>query len=194
MLDLIMSSKVLLRVVIVTILVLSGWQVYGMIVHRPYVEDPNVLAATTTRTLEERVASLESRVLTLERNTGLIKQKTTGKLKEQFVTLSGGSLVASDWTKISGTDFTFDSSLYGGSVEVSWQGWIENGKGSVRLYDSTNHRVVDNSELVVDSGVRSSFYSKPISIWRGQNQYYIEGKNPWGEMNISEPRLKIVTR
>ncbi|HCX25256.1 TPA: hypothetical protein DHT69_00210, partial [Candidatus Collierbacteria bacterium] len=100
----------------------------------------------------------------------------------------------SDWTKISGTDFSFDAALYGGSVEVSWQGWIENGKGSVRLYDSTNHRAVDSSELSVDSGVRSSFYSKPISIWRGQNQYYLEGKNPWGEMTVSGPRLRIVTR
>lgn len=183
-----------LGVVIVTVLAWSGWQVYSLIVRRPSLEDSSVLAATTTRTLEERVASLESRVLTLERNTGLIKPKTTGKMKEQFVTLSGGTLTASDWTKISGTDFNFDSSLYGGSVEVSWQGWIENGKGSVRLYDSTNHRAVDNSEIAVDSGVRSSFYSKPISIWRGQNQYYMEGKNPWGEMTVSEPRLKIVTR
>ena len=184
----------ILIVVIVTVLSLAGWQVYGLIGRRPSLEDPSVLAATTTRTLEERVASLESRVLTLERNTGLVKPKTTGKLKEQFVALSGGTVTASDWTKISGTDFTLDSSLYGGSAEVSWQGWIESGKGSVRLYDSTNHRAVDNSEISIDSGVRSSFYSKPVSIWRGQNQYYIEGKNPWGEMTVSEPRLKIVTR
>ena len=189
-----MRSKWVPSVLILTVLSLAGWQVYGLMVRKPSLDDPEVLAASTTRTLEERVASLESRVLVLERNTGLIKPKTTGKLKEQFVTLSGGSVNASDWTKISGTDFAFDAVLYGSSVEVSWQGWIENGKGSVRLYDSTNHRAVDSSELSVDSGVRSSFYSKPISIWRGQNQYYLEGKNPWGEMTVSGPRLRIVTR
>lgn len=189
-----MNSKMVLVVVILTVFGLSSWQVYRLIIHRSTLVDPEVLAATTTRTLEERVASLESRVLTLERNTGLIKPNTTGKLKEQFVTLSGGTLVASDWTQIPGTDFSFDASLYGSSVEVSWQGWIEGGKGSIRLYDNTNHRAVDNSEISVDSGVRSSFYSKPISIWRGQNQYFIQGKNPWGEMIVSQPRLKIMTR
>lgn len=189
-----MRSKVVLGVVGITVLALSSWQVYGMIVRRPALENPNVLAATTTRTLEDRVTALESRVSILERNTGLIKPSATSKMKEQFVTLSGGTVTASDWTQIPGTDFSFDASLYGSSVEVSWQGWIENGKGSIRLYDSTNHRAVDNSEIAVDSGVRSSFYSKPISIWRGQNQYFIQGKNPWGEMTVSGPRLKIVTR
>lgn len=183
-----------LWVVIVTVLSLSGWQVYGLMVRQPNLDDPEVLAAATPRTLEERVAALESRVYTLERNTGLVKPKTTGKLKEQFVQLAGGSVNSNEWTKISGTDFSLDTSLYGTAVEVSWQGWIENGYGSVRIYDATNYRAVDNSEVSVDSGVKSSFYSKPLSIWRGQNQYYLEGKNPLGELTVSQPRLKVVTR
>lgn len=179
---------------ILTVLSLAGWQVYGLLSPRPTLDEPEVLASSTTMTIEERVIALESRVLTLERNTGLVKPKTTGKLKEQFVVLTGGSVNSNEWTKMAGTDFTFDASLYGSSVEVSWQGWIERGYGSVRLYDATNHRAVDNSEISVDSGVRSSFYSKPVSIWRGQNTYYIEGKNPLGEMTLASPRLKIVTR
>ncbi|KKT42001.1 MAG: hypothetical protein UW64_C0017G0031 [Microgenomates group bacterium GW2011_GWC1_44_37] len=181
-------------VVMVSVFTLSGWQVYGLIAEKSSPEDPEVLAATTTKTLEERVASLESRVLTLERNTGLVKPKSTGKIKEQYVQLAGGSVNSASWTRIPGTEFYFDTALYGTSVEVSWQGWIDNGYGSVRIYDDTNHRAVDNSELSVDSGVKSSFYSKPMSIWRGQNQYHIEGKNPLGEIIISSPRLKIVTR
>lgn len=179
---------------ILTVLSLAGWQVYGLLSPRPTLDEPEVLASSTTMTIEERVIALESRVWTLERNTGLVKPKTTGKLKEQFVILTGGAVNASEWTKMAGTDFTLDVSLYGSSVEISWQGWIERGYGSVRLYDGTNHRAVDNSEISVDSGVRSSFYSKPVSIWRGQNTYYIEGKNPLGEMTLASPRLKIVTR
>ena len=185
-----------LGMLIVGVLTLSGWEVYRLVNRggSGLEEDPEVLAATTTKTVEERVAALESRVYTLERNTGLVKPKSTGKLKEQFATLSGGSVNSAEWTKVAGSDFTLDTSLYGSSVEVSWQGWIDTGNGSVRLYDSTNHRAVDFSELSVDSGVKSSFYSKPMSIWRGQNQYYIEGKNPLGQLTISSPRLKIVTR
>ncbi|KKT29567.1 MAG: hypothetical protein UW41_C0016G0031 [Candidatus Collierbacteria bacterium GW2011_GWC2_44_18] len=184
----------ILTVVMVSVLTLSGWQVYRLTSGRSSLEDPEVLAAVTTRTLEERVVSLESRVLTLERNTGLVKPKSTGKIKERFVQLAGGSINTVSWTKIPGTEFSFDAALYGTSVEVSWEGWIDNGYGSVRIYDDTNHRAVDSSELSVESGVKSSFYSKPMSIWRGQNQYYIQGKNPLGEVSISLPRLKIVTR
>lgn len=190
-----MGSKWVPGVLVLMVLGLAGWQVYGLLSPRPSLDDPEVLAASTTKTIEERVASLESRVLTLERNTGLVKPKTTGKTKEQYKELAGGRVTSSTWQKIDGSEFTLDASLYGSSVEISWQGWLESGYGSVRLYDSTNYRAVDNSEISVDSGVKSSFYSKPLSIWRGQNQYYIEGRNPWGEpVVVSTPRLKIVTR
>lgn len=173
-----MSSKIVLWVVIVTVFLFSGWQVYQLLGKTSESRDEEVLAASTTKTLEERVASLENRIFVLERNTGLVKPKSTGNT----------------WQKISGSDFTLDTSLYGSSVEVFWEGWLDNGKGSVRIYDDTNHRVVDNSELSIDSGVRSSFYSKSLSIWRGQNDYYLEGRNPWGEMVLSSPRLRVVAR
>ncbi|KKT67218.1 MAG: hypothetical protein UW60_C0011G0018 [Candidatus Woesebacteria bacterium GW2011_GWA2_44_33] len=112
----------ILTVVMVSVLTLSGWQVYRLTSGRSSLEDPEVLAAVTTRTLEERVVSLESRVLTLERNTGLVKPKSTGKIKERFVQLAGGSINTVSWTKIPGTEFSFDAALYGTSVEVSWEG------------------------------------------------------------------------
>lgn len=180
--------------IIGTIGLLSSWQVYGLITGKSSINKSQILSVNTTKTVEERVASLENRVYTLEKQAGLIKSKASGAPQEQFKNLSGGTVTASDWTKIPGTDFTFDTSLYGSSVEVSWQGWIENGNGSVRLYDSTNHRAVDYSEISADSGAKSSFYSKPLSIWRGQNTYYIEGKNSGNDLTISSPRLKIVTK
>ncbi len=189
-----MNSKVVLWIIIIAIFCLSSWQVYGIVNHKEVTFDAEVLSASSTKTIEERMASVESRVLTLERNAGLVKSKTTAKTQEQFKNLSGGTVAASDWSKISGTDFIFDASLYGSSVEVTWQGWIDNGNGSVRLYDSTNHRAVDYSEISTDSGVKSSFYSKPLSIWRGQNAYYVEGKNSGNDLTLSSPRLKIITK
>jgi len=155
-----------------------------------------VLGETTqTGDLEKKIAALESRVYRLEQATGLIKSKTSaGKAKEYFVALAGGSADGADWTKISGSDFTFDTSLYGSNVTVSWEGWMDNGQGSVRIYDATNFRGVDGSEIKLTSREKSSFYSKSLSIWRGQNQYFLQVKSIAGPVTISQPRMKIVAR
>lgn len=175
--------------VLLIVFSLAGWQVWNLASGK----NPKVLSTTTTKTLEERVASLESRVYTLEKNAGLVATSTK-KTTESFVSLSGGVISSFDWEKITGSDFSLDTSLYGKSVEVSWQGWMEGGAGSVRLYDSTNHRAVDYSEFVSTSGNKVSFYSRVMSIWRGQNQYYIEGKTTGGTITLSTPRLKIVAK
>lgn len=174
--------------ILVVVFCLAGWKVWEVVTNNK----SNVLALTTSKTLEERVTSLENRVYSLEKNAGMI---STGKAKtkESFVTVLGGDINSADWSKISGTDFTLDTSLYGKTVEVSWQGWLS-GAGAVRLYDSTNHRAVDYSEYSSGSDGMKSFYTKVLSIWRGQNQYYIEGKSVGGTVTLSAPRLKIVTK
>lgn len=164
----------------------------GKIANMSHDKKESVLAATTEKSVEERLVSLESRVYVLEKAAGLIKTKT-GKTKDSFVQLSSGTVNAVDWTRLPGSEFTFDRGLYGNNVEVTWQGWIDNGKGSVRLVDDTNHRVVDFSEVSVSGGSKSSFYSKPMAIWRGQNTYHIELKNIYGDITLSSPRLKIST-
>lgn len=181
-----MAKNRVSAVILLAVLSLAGWQVWSL----ASVRRPAVLAETTTKTLEERVKSLENRVHVLEKNAGLTGV-STAKAKESFVTLSGGSITSSDWSIVPGTEFTFDASLYGKNVEVSWQGWVEGGVGSVRLYDSTNHRAVDFSEFATNSDSKRSFYTKVMSIWRGQNQYYIEGKTTGGTITLSSPRLKI---
>lgn len=189
MLDWIMAVNKLGMGILVGVFVLAGWQTYNLVSRGKEA----VLAATTTKTLEERVASLESRVYSLEKNAGLVGTTASKKTTESFVSLSGGDVSGYEWSKISGTDFTLDTSLYGKTVEVSWQGWLS-GAGSVRVYDSTNHRAVDYSEFASTSSSKVSFYSKVMSIWRGQNQYYIEGKTTGGTTTLSTPRLKIVVK
>lgn len=168
---------------------LAIWQTYSLVSKGKEA----VLSATTTKTLEERVASLESRVYTLEKNAGLVTTAAK-KTTVTYVSLTGGAVSAFDWAKIQGTDFSLDTSLYGKNVEVSWQGWLSGGAGSIRLYDSTNHRVVDFSSFSSSADTSTSFYSKMLSIWRGQNQYYIEGKITGDVMTLSSPRLKIVVK
>lgn len=149
--------------------------------------------------LGSKIDALNKRVFVLEQKVGLTKAvpvvKTSGKQKETFVNLLGGSVVASDWTKLAGTEFWLDQSLYGNVVSVSWQGWIDNGSGMVRLYDVTNSRAVDGSEVKVAGDGRTSFYSSAMAIWRGQNQYYIQVKSlQAGVVVVSSPRLKIVSK
>jgi hypothetical protein len=174
--------------ILLVVLILSGWQVWNLTSTRK----PAVLAETTTKTLEERVKLLETRVYILEKNAGLVAT-VAKKSTETFVSLVGGEASSADWTKIPGTDFTFDGSLYGKTIEVSWQGWLE-GTGSVRIYDSTNHRAVDFSEFTSTGREKRSFYSKAMSIWRGQNQYSLEGKIADGVLTLSNPRLKILVK
>lgn len=155
---------------------------------------PQVLSAKTSLTLEERVARLESKMAVLEAS----KNSVAYKKQEEFLkNINGGSFASLSWGKIAGSDFVLDSSLYGNITEVTWQGWLEvrdgNGIGYARIYDSTNKRGVDGSEIRIMSGIKSSFYSKPLSIWRGVNNYYVEVKSNTGyEVSISDPTIKIV--
>jgi hypothetical protein len=174
--------------IILVVLTVAGWQVWNLASGRR----PEVLAETTTKTLEERVKSLENRVYVLEKNAGLIGT-TAKKATESYVSIPGGNISSFDWSKIDGTDFSLDAALYGKTVEISWQGWLD-GAGAVRLYDSTNHRAVDFSEFASSNSGKKSFYTKVMSIWRGQNQYYVEGKTINGVVTLSAPRLKIVVK
>lgn len=145
--------------------------------------------------LSEKMTALTKRVVALEKLVGGSKATKASVSKESFMNIGGGSATGGDWTKVEGSDFAFDQNLYGNVSNVTWQGWVENGKGAVRLFDSTNGRGVDGSEKLVSSSGRASFYSANLAIWRGQNQYYIQVKNPTLEpVSVTGARLRIVTK
>lgn len=130
-----------------------------------------------------------------------VRSSTTAPVSKvsqtKSIDLPGGTASGTNWTKIGNSEFWFDSSLYGTLVSATWQGWLEvqdgNGVGSVRLYDVTNKRAVDGSEVQINSSTKSSFYSKNLSIWRGQNQYWLEVKSSTGyPVTVTGAQLKIV--
>jgi len=148
--------------------------------------------------LSNKIDALNKRVTALE--LAAIPRRATAAptkaaARTTYVAISGGNVAtASDWTKVDGSDFWLDLSLYGNVSQVTWEGWIDSGNGQARLYDATNNRVVDGSQITITSNTRASFYSKPLSIWRGQNKYYVELKSlVAGQASISTPRLRIVT-
>ncbi|MBI3954736.1 hypothetical protein HY333_01695 [Candidatus Collierbacteria bacterium] len=146
--------------------------------------------------LSAKIEALTKRVSVLEKQVNAKKTiLTNAKQKEYFVSLSGGESNSGDWTSLSSSEFWFDLNLYAGVTQVTWEGWMENGYGLARLYDSTNFRAVDGSEVKLVSGVKTSFYSKPLSIWRGQNRYFIQVRSLNGtEVKISSARLKILSQ
>lgn len=152
--------------------------------------------------LGDKMAALTRRVTALEKSVGVggVSPKkavapTTKKAKESFLAIAGGIAVGGDWTKLPGTDFWFDQSLYGEVMTVTLEGWVDNGSGQVRLYDATNNRGVDGSEVAVNASGKASFYSQPLAIWRGQNQYYIQIKNVnLVAVAVSSPRLRIISK
>jgi hypothetical protein len=146
-------------VILVIVFVFAGWQIY----HMGSSKSASVLSLSTTKTLEERVSSLEARVYTLEKKTGVVSAGTK-KTTESFIAVAGGDFSSNDWSKITGTDFTLDTSLYGSNVEVSWQGWLNGESGSIRLYDATNHRVVDFSEVKYVGDGKKSYFDENMKL------------------------------
>lgn len=145
--------------------------------------------------LGEKVTALTRRVAMLEEKKQATKTTKTTTTKESFVRISDGNAIGIDWTKVEGSDFWFDQSLYGEVTTVTWQGWIENGSGQVRLYDDTNKRAVDGSEIKISADTRASFYSVPLSIWRGQNKYFVQVRSEIGsKVIVSSPRLKVLSK
>lgn len=115
---------------------------------------------------------------------------------ESYKTMSGGTVSSVAWKQLNEEQFGLDISLYPDGVTVTMEGWVELNTGAnkayVRLYDLTNNRVVDGSEVTVQTKGRASFYSGPLSIWRGSNQYRIEAKTDTGyQVSVDSVRLKI---
>lgn len=130
--------------------------------------------------------------------TEVVKTQATKPQQTKYLSyraIGGGMGASTNWTQV-GEKFFFDAGLYPEGVKVTLEGWMQNsegvGLGSVRLYDITNGRAVDGSEISINSKSRASFYTKQLSIWRGMNQYSLEVKSDTGYLvSITDGRLKI---
>lgn len=129
--------------------------------------------------------------------TSLIRPKTTSSQPfESSKSISGGGVASTQWQAVSTETFGFDTGLYPVDSTVTFEGWVTlssgAGRGFVRLYDLTNNRMVDGSEVVVEARDRASFYSPNLSIWRGFNQYRLEARSDTGyPIEIDGVRLVI---
>lgn len=108
-----------------------------------------------------------------------------------------GTTVNTDWTDASGTDFYFNLADYSGVKNVRWELSLQtesaNNSGYARLYDVTNKRGVDNSQLSTNLAAYEFLRSGDLTVWGGNNLYRIQLKGLNGNVvNLLNPKLKIV--
>lgn len=93
---------------------------------------------------------------------------------------TGGSTQKSDWTRVDGSEFTFDLSEYSGG-KVYWEGNLRsqytNSRCYARLFDKTNSRAVDFSEQSTDKTDNQYLTSQELMIWFGKLKYQLEIKS-----------------
>lgn len=129
---------------------------------------------------------------------------TAGIIKEKVKTTSyipipgSGNTSSTSWTDLPGTDFYFTKSDYAGYkesyLEINMKLANGNGMGYVRLFDVTNGRGVDGSEVTTSSQTSIFAGSKNLSIWEGFNHYRIQIKSLSSDTVFFESgRIKILT-
>lgn len=109
---------------------------------------------------------------------------------------SSGSTQSTSWVDIAGTEFYFNLADYSKVKTVRWEINVRSFLGGnpvyVRLYDVTNNRAIDNSEMLTTSSTSVILRSTDLTIWQGSNLYRVQAKSDSGNpAYLDSPRLKI---
>lgn len=132
--------------------------------------------------------------------TTIIQAQPTPSSKVVYITIGGSnSTNSTSWADIPGTDFYFDLADYPTAKGVRWEislsSFLAGNLVYARLYDVTNNRAVDFSELSSDSGTSELKRSVDLAIWRGNNLYRVQGKSSTGNpAYLDSPRLRVILK
>lgn len=104
--------------------------------------------------------------------------------------------VTTDWVDVVPSEFDFDLIDYQGVKEVRLNAYLMAVNGSakvfMRLYDLTNKRGVDYSEIQTQNSEYSFLESSAMKIWKGNNRYKIQLRSVNGnEVRFKDAKLKI---
>jgi len=108
-----------------------------------------------------------------------------------------GSTASTTWTNLAGTEFSFSKGDYGGFKEAYFEANMKlfngNGVAYLRLYDVSNSRAVDGSEISTSSQTSVAVSSGKISLWEGNNTYRIQARSLTADTTYFESgRIKII--
>jgi len=110
---------------------------------------------------------------------------------------SSGSTSAPDWTAIVPSEFYLDLTNYAGAKEIRLEAYLLAYQGaaqvSARLYDLSNNRAVDFSEVQTQNSIFTRVESSGMKIWRGNNRYVLQLKSGTGaQVQLQDAKIKIL--
>jgi len=217
-----MLKKIFVTVLVVNFLVLNvavGYLVYKQVTDVDQESDESVTDDFLVSQLnqdnnkEDFVCDENCQRVIREKVTALIPTQTTGipvKLtpiptvkptKSRFFSYipipGSGNTSNTVWTDLAGTEISFSVGDYVGFkeayFEVNMKLFNGNGVGYLRLYDITNSRAVDGSEISTSSQTSTAVSSGKISLWQGNNKYRVQAKSLTADTTYFESgRIKII--
>lgn len=132
--------------------------------------------------------------------TQVFKETNISKTKNvSYVPIPGsGSILNTNWTNITGTDFFMSKNDYPGLIGVYFEANMKllngNGSASLRIYDATHGIAVSGSEISTSSQTSIFVSSGNINLWDGYNNYRVQAKSLTSDTTVFESgRLKIVS-
>lgn len=168
------------------------------------VPEKPVVADSCGETCEDIIArKVTEAVAKITPPVAVVTQKTTNvssgvQTKVAFVPLGAEGVISSiSFTDIIPSEFYFDLENYPGAKEVRFEAYImalnPGTKIYARLYDQTNKRGVDLSDIQTSSGTYERQESSGIVIWRGNNKYTIQLRSVNGtQVQLKDAKLKII--
>jgi len=115
---------------------------------------------------------------------------TTSQSRVIYIPLvTSGTVSSISWTDIVPSEFYFDLVNYPGAKEVRFEAYLlslNNDLIFARLYDVTNKRGVDFSDLQTNSSSFTRVESSAMKIWQGNNKYTVQLRS----VNATQAQLK----
>lgn len=166
--------------------------------------DNPVVANSCGEACEEIIAGkVNEAVAKITPPVAVVTQKVTSvssgvQTKVAFVPLGAEGAVSSiSFADITPSEFYFDLESYPGAKEVRFEAYImalnPGTKIYARLYDQTNKRGVDMSDIQTSSGTYERQESSGIVIWRGNNKHTVQLRSVNGtEARLKDAKLRII--
>jgi len=148
-----------------------------------------------TQRVREEVAKIAVPTSTvIYKNTSTTTSSNQSKIIYVPITAEG-TVSSVNFTDIVPSEFYFDLSDYPGAKEVRFQAYllsVNNDQIFARLYDNTNKRGIDFSDIQTNSSTFTRVESSAMTIWRGNNKYTVQLRSVNGtQAQLKDAKLKI---
>lgn len=159
-----------------------------------------VCDADCQKLIEEKIANVLPSYLpsvTVKPQSTIVPPSAKTKFVSYIPIPGSGNTTNTNWTDLAGTEFSFSIGDYVGFKEAYFEANMKlfngNGVAYLRLYDITNSRAVDGSEISTSSQSSVAVSSGRISLWQGNNRYKIQARSLTADTTYFESgRLKII--